>query len=293
MVLSLPDVTLCAVTAVNHELTVRAMQECLKHCSFADVVLISDRPVPAPFRVAPMPPFPDGMHYAPFVCRNLAKYTPSTFNLLVQYDGYIVEPSAWSDQFLEYDYIGAKWPWHRPNRRVGNSGFCLRSKKLLDILSEVELPPTGEFLDDLFICHAIRDWLKKSHKIKIAPEDIADRFAYERHVPDKPTFGFHGLFNFWRHTGDVEMEKIPYLLDDQYISSRAFVEVLLHYYSSNKFNVFSKWYTRLHEHMGEQQMEHHLLSYVDDPPYIKKLIGIGNEMGHDDRLARATPSSPR
>lgn len=242
MPLSLPDVTLCAVTAINHELTVRAMEECLKHCSFADVVLISDRPVQAPFRVEIIPPslncvYQNGAYYPPFVCKYLTQYTRSAFNLLVQYDGYIVDPSAWSDQFLQYDYIGAKWPWQPPNMRVGNSGFCLRSKKLLDIMSKIELPPMGEFLDDLYICHAIREWLEINHNIKIAPEEIADMFAYERHTPDKPTFGFHGLFNFWRHTPDEEMKKIPTMFNDQYIRSRAFVEVLLHYYSVGNFRV--------------------------------------------------------
>src|SRR5581483_10252823 len=101
MPLSLPDVTLCAVTCINHELTVRAMNECLRHCSFADVVLFSSEPVEAPFRVEIIPHF-TGEHYAPFVCRNLAKHTPSKFNLLVQYDGYIVDPAAWTDRFFEY-----------------------------------------------------------------------------------------------------------------------------------------------------------------------------------------------
>src|SRR5262249_51046219 len=130
--LHLSDVTLCAVTAINHELTVYAMQQCLKHCTFANVVLISDKPVEAPFRVEIMPPFPDGAHYAPFVCKNLTHYTPSAFNLLVQYDSFVVHPAAWTNEFLKYDYIGAKWPWQPPGHRVGNSGFCLRSKKLLD-----------------------------------------------------------------------------------------------------------------------------------------------------------------
>ena len=56
MPLSLPDVTLCAVTSINHELTVRAMNECLRHCSFADVVLIATQPVKADFRVEIIPP---------------------------------------------------------------------------------------------------------------------------------------------------------------------------------------------------------------------------------------------
>ncbi|MDP9127599.1 MAG: hypothetical protein M3N08_04985 [Pseudomonadota bacterium] len=276
MPLALTDVTLSAVTAINHELTVRAMVECLKHCSFADVVLVSDKPVKAPFRVEIMPPFPDGRYYAPFICRNLARYTASPFNLLVQFDSHVVDPGAWSGRFLEYDYIGAKWPWHPPHRRVGNSGFCLRSKKLLDILAGTLLPPTGQFVDDIFICVTIRDWLERVHGIKIAPEDVADAFSYERHTPLSPTFGVHGLFNFWRHTSDDEMERIPRLLDDLYVPSRAYVEVLLHYYASRNMPVFSSLYQRLRDHLGAEPTQTHLLSYVPDPAYIGELITTGD-----------------
>jgi hypothetical protein len=34
------------------------------------------------------------------------------FNIVVQYDGFAVNPQAWTDEFLEYDYIGAVWSWH-------------------------------------------------------------------------------------------------------------------------------------------------------------------------------------
>jgi hypothetical protein len=278
MTLSLPDVTLCAVTNINHELTVRAMKECLKHCSFADVVLISDRAVDAPFRVEIIPPFPDGAFYAPFVCHELGKYTPSAFNLLVQYDSHIVEPRAWSDAFLNYDYIGAKWPWHAENRRVGNSGFCLRSKKLLDVMAKIPLPPVGSFVDDEFIAHTIRGQLEKDHGIKIAPDAVADLFAYERHTPAQPTFGFHGMFNFWRHTDDAEMETIVDLMDELYVPSRAYVEVLFHYYTTRKFPVFCAWYRRLRNHYGLEKLRPHLLSFTDTPAVMDDLIRVGERV---------------
>lgn len=156
MPLLLPNVTLCAVTSINHALTVRAMNKCLEHCSFADVVMISSEAVEAPFRVEIIPPF-SGIEYAPFIFQNLESYTTSSHNLIVQYDGYIVDPAAWDDAFLDYDYIGAKWPWHIKNRRVGNSGFCLRSKKLLSIMAQMDLPPIGTYVDDTYICHTMRE----------------------------------------------------------------------------------------------------------------------------------------
>jgi hypothetical protein len=277
MPLSLPDVTLCAVTSINHDLTVHAMNKCLEHCSFADVIMISSQPVGAPFRVEVVPPF-NGAGYAPFIFQNLAKYTSSAFNLLVQYDGYIIEPLAWNNRFLDYDYIGAKWPWHIEGRRVGNSGFCLRSKKLLNLMADMCLPPTGEFVDDKYICHTMRELLETKHHIKIAEDEVADLFAYERHVPDQPTFGFHGLFNFWRHTDDVDMEKMLRLLDNQYVPSRAFAEVLFRYYDSRKFRVFHSGYARLREHIGIARMKDHLLQYLKDGSFIDALIRTGEKL---------------
>ncbi|MFY9287618.1 MAG: DUF5672 family protein [Alphaproteobacteria bacterium] len=277
MPLPLPDVTLCAVTAINHELTVRAMNKCLEHCSFADVVLISSEPVKAPFRVEVVPPF-TGIDYAPIVCRDLAKYTPSNFNLLVQYDSFIVEPSAWTNEFLNYDYIGAKWPWQPAGKRVGNSGFSLRSKKLLNITAEMPLPPTGQYVDDTFICHTARDYLEKTHAIKIAPEEVADKFSYERHKPDQPTFGFHGIFNFWRHMDDVEMEEILPMLDVLYVPSRAYAEVVFYYHATRKFRVFHVWYKRLREQIGIEQMRNHLLQYLKDASFIDELIKSGEHL---------------
>ena len=278
MVLALPDVTLCAVSTVNHELTVRAIQECLKHCSFADVVLLSDKPVDAPFRVELIPTFEHGGFYSNFICRELTKYTPSKFNLIVQYDGYIIEPRAWSNQFLDYDYIGAKWPWHPENCRVGNSGFCLRSKKLLDILSTMDLPPAGTYVDDVFICHTARDELEKKHGIKIAPEAIADRFSYERHKPTQPSFGFHGLFNFWRHIDDAEMEAMPYRFDYIYVASRMFVEVMFCYYDLRKFRLFAVWYNGLRIHMELPQLRKHFLAFMNNSAFIDEVIQCGEKV---------------
>lgn len=275
--LALPDVTLCAVTSINYELTVRAMRRCLEQCSFADVVLIAGQPVDAPFRVEVVPPF-RGIDYAPLVCRTLTHYTSSAYNLLVQYDGYIVDASAWSDAFYDYDFIGAKWPWHIEGRRVGNSGFCLRSKKLLDIMAEMPLPNAGEFFDDTYFCHTVRAPLEKNHGIKFATEAVADEFAYERHRPEAPTFGFHGMFNFWRYTDDQEMQQICGQLDDLYVTWRPYAEILFYYYDARKFPVFSTWYRRIRQRIGKDQMQAHLLQYVKDAAFVAGLVDCGERL---------------
>ena len=59
--------------------------------------------------------------------------------LIIQSDGYAVNPESWDDKFLDYDYIGAVWTWHPEGVQVGNGGFCIRSRKLLDALLDLRI----------------------------------------------------------------------------------------------------------------------------------------------------------
>jgi len=45
--------------------------------------------------------------YNHFIVYELWKYIDTNFALLVQDDGYVVNPYQWNDEFLKYDYIGA------------------------------------------------------------------------------------------------------------------------------------------------------------------------------------------
>lgn len=79
---------------------------------------------------------------------NLGNHVETSHALLIHPDGYVIRPWLWDNAWLEYDYIGAPWrddpnafldPWGR-NQRVGNGGFSLRSKRLLDVPKNVEVP---------------------------------------------------------------------------------------------------------------------------------------------------------
>lgn len=49
--------------------------------------------------------------------KELNKYIETDYVLIVQYDGFILNPKAWMDEFLEYDYIGAPW-WYTDNYNI-------------------------------------------------------------------------------------------------------------------------------------------------------------------------------
>jgi hypothetical protein len=112
---------------------------------------------------------------------------------MVQWDGYVIDGSAWDPAFLDYDYIGAPWVHFADQHVVGNGGFSLRSRRLLDSLATCQLG-AGE-AEDLAICRRLRPELEQRHAIRFAPVDVAARFAWERQPRTGQAFGFHGVFN--------------------------------------------------------------------------------------------------
>jgi hypothetical protein len=113
---------------------------------------------------------------------------------MVQWDGWVCDGQQWDPAYLEYDYIGAVWPQFDEPRNVGNGGFSLRSRRLIEALTMPGLHLHHP--EDIAICHSNRDVLEHEFGIRFAPPSVARRFAFEREQSQRPTLGFHGLFNF-------------------------------------------------------------------------------------------------
>ena len=43
--------------------------------------------------------------YSEFCIRDLVKYVDTDFVLIVQHDGFVLNPNSWNDKFFDYDYI--------------------------------------------------------------------------------------------------------------------------------------------------------------------------------------------
>ena len=92
------------------------------------------------------------------------------------------EPSAWTDDFLNYDYIGAPWvaralyPGVDPRCRVGNGGFSLRSRRLQQVLQLA--PVKYHHPEDVAICQVYRPALE-ALGMKFAPLEVARKFSVE------------------------------------------------------------------------------------------------------------------
>lgn len=200
--LHLPEVTLCCVDTRQPQLGVMALQWCQAQVRFGDALLFTDpAAVPGlaaagvPARVLPAA-IGNIEQYSHFMQRGLAPHVATSHVLVVQWDGLVARPGCWDPAFLQWDYIGAPWPGAAPDRAVGNGGFSLRSRRLLQALQDPALTLTHP--EDLSICVHNRQRLEQVHGLRFAPLAVAERFAYERTAPPGPTFGFHGLHNLQR-----------------------------------------------------------------------------------------------
>lgn len=246
--MKLPNVTLCTITSDMLDLTARAMRICQKDIEFGASVFVSDDEIPdGPWsKQAIIPKLGDLNDYNRFVSKNLPKYCNTDFLLLVQWDGYVLDYKCWDDRFLNYDYIGAVWPWHEDNR-VGNGGFCLRSKRFMETVASMEFPPLDQFYsDDDHPCRVWRSQLE-AKGIKFAPEYLAEKFAYERSIPKEPTFGFHGQFTFWQHVYDDDMSGMIGGFNKRQAHRPDYKELMANYAAQGRFKMFKALYDHLLE----------------------------------------------
>jgi len=193
----LAGVTLCCIDTVHPALALRALRCSKSGIRFARTLLLTDRSLAAPdIEVRLIAPLRSREAYSAFVLKELVAHVDTAHVLLIQWDGYVVNPESWQDEFLACDYIGAKWFWGDPAARVGNGGFSLRSRKLLRALQDPRILLSGN--EDETICRSFRPLLEQEYGIVFASEKLADAFAFEAAYPIGKPFGFHGLYNFCR-----------------------------------------------------------------------------------------------
>ncbi|MFA6269621.1 MAG: DUF5672 family protein [Candidatus Paceibacterota bacterium] len=205
---NLPNVTLVGIDCVNVERVQKALDISSEKIEFGEIKLLTSLPTNDPRKVE-IPHIGSIEAFSEFCIRDLVKYVSTDFVLLVQYDGFILNPKSWLDEFLNYDYIGAPWFVHDEfwferfnfprnlfdTTVVGNGGFSLRSKKFLE--TSARLVNEGAFdklhPEDLVMCVWQRKLMEDSG-ILFAPPELAEKFAIEGHDHKYTNqFGFHGL----------------------------------------------------------------------------------------------------
>ena len=210
--LKLDSVTLLGVDCVDIDRLILAAEICQKEMQFADVKLLTSIGTSNNPHIVPIKPITSTEEYSKFIISELDKYVETEHVLIIQFDGFILNTDAWSDDFLKYDYIGAPWfvaDWSVKDFGfpkellgtlvVGNGGFSLRSKKFIALSAQM-------YNDGAFaVCHPEDVVLAVHHRKKIekkgirfAPVELAQQFSYE--AKDEAgnnlwdgQFGFHGL----------------------------------------------------------------------------------------------------
>jgi hypothetical protein len=244
--INLRNVTLCAVDCLNPILASRALEHSKKHCLFGETILLTDRHIDTNSRLVPISTISTREDHSAFILRELVKYVSTPWVLIVQWDGFVLDGAAWTEDFFDYDYIGASWPHHRDGMTVGNGGFSLRSTRLLRVLAtDPRFEPDPAFGEDHLICRTFRPVLEAEYGIRFAPDSIADRFSFERSVPTGPTFGFHGIFNMHRLADAGEMQFIAKNAHPRTVSSRDFIGFWIRCLESGQVAAAHEIYARL------------------------------------------------
>ena len=205
--LDLPNVTLCSVETRTPGLAARAMAHSMRGVRFADAVLFTDRESPqvatAGVRSEPVGAISTMEGYSRFILHELAARISTDFILVVQWDGFVLDPRAWHPAFLDYDFIGAPWHWMPAHLAVGNGGFSLRSRRLLHAMRDPDM--VIHHPEDVCIGQTNRQRLEQRYQLRFAPVELARAFSYETLDPPSRTFGFHGTNNLASALGPAEM----------------------------------------------------------------------------------------
>lgn len=204
MPLSLPNITLVLIDTIAEELANEAINDTLERVKPKEIRIFTGQPRKFRERESTIKVDTHNMvnslqSYNRFLWWEVPKYITTSHMLIIQWDGWVINPEAWTEEFLSFDYIGALWPWHKENR-VGNGGFSLRSTELMQYLSKKHYQP-GTHEDDV-LCRTYKNELLDLGCFSWAPEELAKKFSCEHPIITDPTgyyfksFGFHDCRNW-------------------------------------------------------------------------------------------------
>jgi hypothetical protein len=224
-----PTISISCISTILHRESVLAVENTLKCLDVSKIYWFSDIDFPKDVNCEVVNIRIDHFNqkksfneaYSYLSLKVMPEVVDTDYNLIVQYDGYAVNKKAWTDQFLNFDYIGAVWVGYLVKKcagnrssfgsktlySVGNGGFCLRSKKLYSALKAMDIKykvkdlikyknidklfDLYSFIDkfggrsvaeDIIISQIYREQLEKEHEIVFATEKIANRFSIESNL---------------------------------------------------------------------------------------------------------------
>lgn len=201
-----PNKSICLVIADTreHDEAIKVIEHNCSMMHFDQVLFFTDRDYTLDsVTIIKTPIIKDRDQYSRLILTQLAPLIETDYALVTQCDGFIYNAGAWSEKYLDFDYVGAPWwyypfnhvpphPLSTPSTCVGNGGFSLRSTKLINYVHEFTDDRIWSCIvpEDLFICRTLRPHLEE-RGMKWAPEYWAHRFCCEDR-PYEGQFGIHG-----------------------------------------------------------------------------------------------------
>jgi hypothetical protein len=206
--LELPNVTAVCADCVDANRAIHVVERCKTLCNFAEIKLLTSLETEYPHTV--IRPLNSINDYSAFILKCITEYVNTSHMLIVQHDGWVLNPGTWDESWLQYDYIGPLYIQETEvnDWSVGSGGFSLRSKALMAAVAELLPPwdgsaswsgPDGKNSwghEDGIVSKSLRGALM-NRGFKFAPPDVAVKFADggNAHYPRcRQPFGFHG---FW------------------------------------------------------------------------------------------------
>lgn len=185
----------------EHDLARMAIEECMRVVEFGDQLILTDQPekfgphVASESRFHYVPDWPEKIGWSRAWWFDVPPLLKTSHTLNIQWDSWICDVSQWTDEFLNYDYIGAPW-WYKDGKNVGNGGFSLISTRLKKYIYDRKGEyPCDTAVDDDLLCRKYRQKLEDAG-FTWAPEKLAHRFAFECCRVTPASFGFHAMFNW-------------------------------------------------------------------------------------------------
>lgn len=201
------DITVVCVDTLNKQKALLVIERMIDIFPFKAALFFSNQIESDKVSIIEIPDIKNITEYSRFILLNLPRYIKTEYVLIVQHDGYIINPERWDDKFLQYDYIGAPWTIKQTKSHggtianiVGNGGFSLRSKKFLTACEEIFQNKKIDSCEDIQCCiYEYKEFIKRG--IKFAPISMAFKFSIEDVLPQNfaenspysytPPFGVH------------------------------------------------------------------------------------------------------
>lgn len=131
MKLQLPTVTLFAIDCLNVNHTIKVLERCKSMIDFGQVKFLTSIPNKYEHAIK-IKPLNSLLMYSIFMLKEFHKYIETDMAMIVQRDGWILNPASWNNEWLSNDYTA---PLFMQMDRVGSGGCSLRSRRIMTDIS--------------------------------------------------------------------------------------------------------------------------------------------------------------